>query len=295
MSWENRMRSSLQGVRSAAAEGDNAPRVTLPTDALRPGLGQPRRHFDEAQMDALVESIRERGILQPLTVRPVERGYEIVAGERRWRAAQRVGLRDVPVFIRHLTDDEARAAALTENLVREDLSPLDEIEGKLLLVQQLLGTPDQAGTILRLNQLDKAVAPAEEDQVAVAALEQVFSTLGKESWRSYTKAKLAVFGWHPDILDAMRRGLEFTKAKLIQSAPEDARADLLGLALRGASRTELQAEIKQAQKPKKKALTTPERVRTVLGNRRKLAGVAPEKMERAEALMQELLELLGES
>ncbi|WP_278911574.1 ParB/RepB/Spo0J family partition protein [Deinococcus wulumuqiensis] len=292
MSWENRMRSSLQGVRSAAAESDNAPRVTLPTDALRPGLGQPRRHFDEAQMDALVASVRERGILQPLTVRPVERGYEIVAGERRWRAAQRVGLRDVPVYIRHLSDDEARAAALTENLVREDLSPLDEIEGKLLLVQGLLGTDDQAATILRLNQLDKAVAPGEEDQAAVVALEQVFSTLGKESWRSYTKAKLAVFGWHPDILDAMRQGLEFTKAKLIQGAPEDARADLLALATRGASRTELQAEIKRRQKPKKKALLREDRLRAALGKRRVITKMAPEKKTRFDELADELLALL---
>lgn len=291
MGWQDRMRSSLQGVKSVT-ESDSGPRVTLPTDALRPGLGQPRRHFGNEQMAALVASIAERGILQPLTVRPVERGYEIVAGERRWRAAQQLGLRDVPVYVRHLSDDEARAAALTENLVREDLSPLEEIEGKLQLAQQLLGADSQEATILRLNQLDKASEPTAEDEALASALEQMFSTLGRETWRSYTKAKLAVFGWHPDILDAMRRGLEFTKAKLIQNAPEELQDNLLALALRGASRTELQEEIKRACKPKKKPVTEYSQVAKLLGNPRKMAKLPLERTERVQRLTRELLELL---
>ncbi len=96
---------------------------------------QPRRRFAEAELDALAQSIREKGVLQPLLVRPVDTAaaedgatFELVAGERRWRAAQRVGLHEVPVVVRALGDAEALEIALVENLQREDLSPLEEAE-----------------------------------------------------------------------------------------------------------------------------------------------------------------------
>lgn len=290
MSYRDRMSGALAGAVGASKGAATGPSSTLPTDALRPGAAQPRRYFDPQKMKELVSSVREKGILQPLLVRPTDTGYEIVAGERRWRAAQEAGLRDVPVLIRTLTDEEARYASLGENLLRDDLAPFDEIEGKLNLVAMVLGvTPERAAN--RLNELVR-----NPDPETVATLREVFGQLGRETWESYAKNKLAVFGWPEPILDAMRQGLEYTKAKLINSAPEDMQADLIALALRGVSRSELQAEVKRATaKPKKRALTTPERVRAVLGNRKKLAGVAPDKMERAESLMAELLQLLDES
>jgi ParB family chromosome partitioning protein len=103
----------------------------LPIEAIRPSPLQPRRHFGEAELDGLAQSIREKGIVQPLLVRPLGDGaadFELVAGERRWRAAQRVGLHEVPVIIRQLADTEAIEIALVENLQREDLSPLEEAE-----------------------------------------------------------------------------------------------------------------------------------------------------------------------
>ena len=99
---------------------------------LQPGAFQPRRHFDEEALKGLAESIRERGILEPLVVRPIKDmkdGYEIIAGERRWRAAQMAGLHDVPVVVRNLTDREALEFGLIENVQRQDLSPLEEAEG----------------------------------------------------------------------------------------------------------------------------------------------------------------------
>ncbi|HEX5320566.1 MAG TPA: ParB/RepB/Spo0J family partition protein [Stellaceae bacterium] len=102
-----------------------------PIEAIRPSPFQPRRHFTEAELEALAQSIREKGILQPLLVRPSPDAgseYELVAGERRWRAAQRVGLHEVPVTVREVADSEALEIALVENLQREDLSPLDEAE-----------------------------------------------------------------------------------------------------------------------------------------------------------------------
>jgi ParB family chromosome partitioning protein len=101
----------------------------VPVEFLRPSPLQPRRRFDEAELEALAQSIRERGVLQPLLVRPGgagAAGYEIVAGERRWRAAQRAGLHEVPVVVRVLSDRETLELALIENLQRADLSPLEE-------------------------------------------------------------------------------------------------------------------------------------------------------------------------
>jgi ParB family chromosome partitioning protein len=107
------------------------PKSSLPIEWLKPQLHNPRKLFRFEDMDDLVQSIREKGILQPILVRPLEgeNSYEIIAGERRWRAAQRAGLTDVPVFIREATDREALELALIENIQRSDLNPLEEAQG----------------------------------------------------------------------------------------------------------------------------------------------------------------------
>jgi ParB family chromosome partitioning protein len=120
------------GVRSGGAQ-------MVPIEAIRPSPFQPRRHFAEAELDGLAQSIREKGIVQPLLVRPIADAaadFELVAGERRWRAAQLVGLHEVPVVIRPLGDSEALEIALVENLQREDLSPLEEAEAYSRLVRE---------------------------------------------------------------------------------------------------------------------------------------------------------------
>ncbi|TBH21247.1 ParB/RepB/Spo0J family partition protein [Thermus thermamylovorans] len=109
--------------------------VRLPLAAIRPGSLQPRRRFPQEGLEELAASIREKGLLQPLLVRPRGEGYELVAGERRFRAAQLAGLAEVPVLVRDLTDREALELALVENLQREDLSPVEEARG----YQALLG------------------------------------------------------------------------------------------------------------------------------------------------------------
>lgn len=105
-----------------------APTQTLLLDKIVPNPKQPRRHFSKEALEELAASIREQGIIQPLLVRP-KRGtaqFEIVAGERRWRAAGLAGLKEVPVYVRDLSDEEVMAAALIENLQREDLNPIEE-------------------------------------------------------------------------------------------------------------------------------------------------------------------------
>ncbi len=123
--------AALFGEAEVGTGSDPAVQRRVPIELIRPGALQPRRRFAEAELDALAQSIREKGVLQPLLVRPVgedDAAFELVAGERRWRAAQRVGLHDVPVIVRALADSDALEIALVENLQREDLSPLEEAE-----------------------------------------------------------------------------------------------------------------------------------------------------------------------
>lgn len=118
----------------------------LPVDLVRPNPRQPRRHFDEASLAALAESIRERGVLQPVLVRPADGGqFELVAGERRWRAAGLAGLERVPALVRRRDDAETLEAALIENVAREDLNPVEEARACVALVEELSLTREEVG------------------------------------------------------------------------------------------------------------------------------------------------------
>lgn len=104
----------------------DSPLRMLPVGAIRPLPGNPRKHFDDAALDELAASIATRGVIQPIIVRPMGEGYELVAGERRWRAAQKAQLHEIPALVRTLSDREVMALALIENLQREDLNPVEE-------------------------------------------------------------------------------------------------------------------------------------------------------------------------
>lgn len=131
----------------AALIGDDiseAPRVVdmlgmkqLPIDLIRASANNPRRHFAEDELESLAQSLKNKGLLQPIMVRPLAQGgYEIVAGERRWRAAQRAGIHNVPVIIRELDDRETLEIALIENVQRSDLNPLEEARAYKMLMEQ---------------------------------------------------------------------------------------------------------------------------------------------------------------
>ena len=110
---------------------------TLPVDALQPGKYQPRTHMDQAALEELAASIRSQGLMQPILVRPIGGGkHEIIAGERRWRASRLAGLTSVPVLVREVPDQHALAAALIENIQREDLNPLEEALGMQRLIDE---------------------------------------------------------------------------------------------------------------------------------------------------------------
>lgn len=134
----------------------------LPLASLTPNSNQPRTYFDEQALEELTESIRAQGIIQPILVRPIHGGtaqrYEIVAGERRWRAAQKAGLTEVPVIIRELTDDDVLAVALIENIQREDLNAVEEALAIEKLRQTLGLSQDELAK--RLGKSRSAIANA---------------------------------------------------------------------------------------------------------------------------------------
>ena len=110
---------------------------TLPINDIIPNKEQPRKTFDEAALGELADSIAQHGVLQPLLVRPLPTGgYQLVAGERRWRASRIAGLKEVPVIVKELTDTEAMQLAIIENLQREDLNPIEEAEGLQALIDK---------------------------------------------------------------------------------------------------------------------------------------------------------------
>ena len=129
------------------AQGDRQSELKI--EQLQPGKYQPRSHMDEAALKELAASIKAQGIMQPILVRPVPGGrFEIIAGERRWRASKIAGLETVPVLIREVADNAALAMALIENIQREDLNPLEQAIGIQRLVNEFGATHDQAADMV---------------------------------------------------------------------------------------------------------------------------------------------------
>jgi ParB family chromosome partitioning protein len=167
----------LAGTDEDAPSGDML--QTIAIDRLRPGKFQPRTKMDAESLAELALSIREQGVMQPILVRPVEGArFEIVAGERRWRAAQQAGLREIPALVKNVPDQSALAVALIENIQRADLNPLEEARGLQRLIDEFGLTHDTAAkavgrsrsavtNLLRLN----ALAPPVQEYLLAGAIE----------------------------------------------------------------------------------------------------------------------------
>src|SRR5262249_53436963 len=124
--------------------------LTLPVGSIRPGRLQPRRRFDPEEVEGLAKSIREKGVLQPILVRPVagEPGaYELVAGERRWRAAQQAQLHEIPALVREFTDRDMLEVALVENLQRQDLTAIEEARGYQRMIDDFRRTQEDVAEV----------------------------------------------------------------------------------------------------------------------------------------------------
>lgn len=134
----------------AAAPAARAP-LAIPVASIRPGRFQPRRRFAAEEIAALAQSIREKGVLQPILVRPLAGSpgqYELVAGERRWRAAQQAQLHEIPALVRELADRDTLEVALVENLQREDLSPIEEARGYQRMIDEFRRTQEDVAEVV---------------------------------------------------------------------------------------------------------------------------------------------------
>jgi ParB family transcriptional regulator, chromosome partitioning protein len=247
---------------------------SMPLDQIVLPATQPRRYFDPEALKQLTESIKQHGILQPLLVRPVDDGkHEVVAGERRYRAATELALKEVPVVIKELDDNAAFQLALIENLLREDLNPVEETEGILQLLALKLGrSVEDIPPLLRRLQHERKEASNSSNNVIgkdenseqqglspenpdLKNVEDVFNSLGLMTWESFANNRLPLLNLPVDILDALRDGsIEYTKAKAIaQIAQLNERVEFLEQAI--AENWSL-SEIRQRISEKKAASTS---------------------------------------
>lgn len=168
--------------------------VELDLERVMPNPDQPRKHFDEDQMTDLVESIREHGVLQPIIVAPKEDDYLIVAGERRWRAAKRVGLSTIPALVKALTDDQIFELALIENIQRANLNPIEEARGykqladrfgysaELIAKRMGKSRPQVANTMRLLSLPEEVLAFVEEEKLSVSHVRPLLA-LNDAKWQ----------------------------------------------------------------------------------------------------------------
>jgi ParB family transcriptional regulator, chromosome partitioning protein len=185
-----------------------------------PKQQQPRRYFSQDKMTQLIASVEEHGILEPLIVRPLKAGgYELVAGERRLRAAKELGLAQVPIVIRDFSDEKALEVALLENLQRDDLNPIDETEGILNLLCQVI-KGDKADVVGLLNKFAnvhrRRLQLTEEESERMALIDQVFLKVGRLNREGFRTNRLPLLNLPEDVLEVLREGeLEYTKARVI--------------------------------------------------------------------------------
>jgi len=213
---------------------------------------QPRRYFDAEKLAQLVQSVKEHDILEPLLVRPLKDGeYELVAGERRLRAAREVGLEEVPIVVRELDDQQAIQVALIENLQREDLNPVEETDAVLDLLVIALETTRENVTSL-FYQAHRAKHRGQElGQNVLSQLEtvqNVMAGVGRFTIDSFRSSRLPLLKLPEDVLNILREGkLEYTKAQAIARVKdEEKRSELLKQAVsENLSLNEIRAVIKE--------------------------------------------------
>ncbi|EAZ88320.1 ParB/RepB/Spo0J family partition protein [Crocosphaera chwakensis] len=236
------MRSSVSSFIDTATKSldisDSSSVKTIPIEVIHLPRSQPRRYFEPQRLEELVTSIKQHGILQPLLVRLKETGeYELVAGERRYRAAKEALLTEVPVIIKELNDCEALQLALIENLQREDLNPVEETKGilELLMLNLSYTSIDEVKSLLyqmkRANDSQSNLDIFNQEPVQLVVL--LFKQLGRQTWESFVKNRLPLLNLPEDILTVLQNGeIAYTKAKSIAQVKEvEQRKQLLNEAI----------------------------------------------------------------
>lgn len=220
----------LKGLDSLFGDEPNSSSQYLSINCIVLPKQQPRRYFDSQKMEQLVQSVKEHGVLEPLLVRLTKQldTYELVAGERRYRAAVVAGLSQVPVTVRELNDEDAFQLALVENLQREDLNPVEETEGILQLLAFKLdcSVTEVPKLLYRLqnNKVNGNVTINSE----VETIEDVFSGLGLMSWESFIRNRLPLLKLPTNVLESLRQGqIAYTKATVIARVKDEEQRQLL--------------------------------------------------------------------
>jgi ParB family transcriptional regulator, chromosome partitioning protein len=219
-------------------ESQTAPQ-TVPCDSITLPPSQPRRYFDPAKMEQLIASVKAHGVLENLLIRPLpdkDSSYELIAGERRYRAALAAGLKEVPVTIRSLSDSQALQISLVENLLREDLNPLEETEGILQLLALRLNVASVEVTSLLHRMRDEQRGKVPHNVMGNSlgqTIQAVFEELGSITWESFVSNRLPLLNLPEDILEALQTGkIAYTKATALARLKEQSeRQELLEAAI----------------------------------------------------------------
>jgi ParB family chromosome partitioning protein len=283
------------------------PSTSIALTAIKlPAKRQPRRCFDPDKMAKLVASVKEHGVLEPVLVRPLGNGnYELIAGERRLRAAREVGLTEIPIVAREFSDQEALQVALIENLQRDDLNPVEETEVVLELLAIALDTSTddvksviyQAANAKNRNQEVKGNVSLQLEKI-----ESYLVELGRFNLESFRSSRLPLLNLPPNILEALREGkLEYTKARTIARVKDEQQQDaLLEQAIaQGLSLTDIKTKVKET---KVDSVTEPAPDQMLIGRMGELtkrlkkskAWEDHKKRDRITKLLDELEHLTGE-
>ncbi len=291
----------------AAPLNETNPENALPSVTLKVSQivtsKQPRRYFDPEELANLEISIRAVGILQPLIVRPVgENSYELVTGERRYRAAKSIGLEEVPVIIKSLDEKEATQIALIENLQRANLNPVEETKGILELLSLKLEQP--AEEIIRLlyqmdNEKKGKVTHNVIGSETAQQIQDVFENLGKISWESFVSNRFPLLKLSPSVLECLERGeIAYTKALAIAKVKDEVqRENLLAEAItQDYSLAQIKEKIKNLTNSQPKTDSPKNRIRvlTTQLTQNKLWEKDAKKWKKIEALLSKLETLLEE-
>ena len=274
--------------------------VAFLTDIKLPDY-QPRQYFDEQKLEELAQTIKVHGVLEPLLVRQIPRKnqYELVAGGRRYRAAKKAELTEVPVIVRELSEEQALEIAIIENLQREDLNPVEETEGILqLLAKRLKLSLEEVSPLL--HQIQKQVRGRVANNVIgsekIEQVQAIFESLGLMSLDSFIGNRLPLLNLPENILEALRQGkIAYTKAKAIATVKEEnARTELLENAIANnlslSQIRELITELKpvqQNEKLKNRFATTYKKA-----NKSKQLWQNPKKRKKLESLLSQLEKLI---
>jgi len=220
-------------TQTQAQEMDSNATITISQIKLPPK--QPRRFFDPDRMQQLIASVKEHGILEPILVRPIGSNFELIAGERRYRAAQEAGLKKIPAVIRELDDKQALQISLIENLQREDLNPVEETEAILELLTIVLNCEAEV-VISVLNRANHAKNRGQDLEVNVSlqmkTIESMLLGIGRFTAETFRSTRLPLLNLPEAILTALRQGrLEYTKARAIARVPEEQQQELLETAI----------------------------------------------------------------